>query len=131
LLRVQSPLSKDVEKLVYDTIGCCLTVHRELGPGLLEILYSKATAIELRNGGIPFEREKAFPVSYRGELLCEQRLDFVVGSKLILEIKAVDLIANVHHQQLLHYMRLSRMPVGLLINFNVAYLRDGIVRKVL
>ena len=132
MLRVHSPLSADVETLVHDTIGCCLRVHKELGPGLLEIVYSKAVAIELTSAGIAFEREKAFPVSYRGEFLCDQRLDFVVGGKLILEIKAIELIANVHHQQLLHYLRLSKLPVGLLINVNVAYLRDGgIVRKVL
>jgi GxxExxY protein len=131
MLRVPTPLSDDLEKMVHDTIGCCITVHRTLGPGLREIIYSKAIAIELKAAGIAFEQETTFPVMYRGELLCEQHLDVVVDGKLILEIKSVDLLANVHHQQLLHYMRLSKLPVGLLINFNVAYLRDGIVRKVL
>ena len=117
--------------LVHDTIGCCIAVHRELGPGLLEVVYSRALAVELRAKKIPFEREKNFPVIYRGQTLCDQHLDFVVAGQLILEIKSIDRLADVHHSQLLHYMRLSKLPVGLLINFNVSYLKQGIARKVL
>src|SRR5947207_8407661 len=84
MLRVPTPLSDDLERIVHDTIGCCITVHRTLGPGLREIIYSKAIAIELKATDIAFEQESAFPVIYRGELLCEQRLDFVVAGKLIL-----------------------------------------------
>jgi GxxExxY protein len=131
MLKVHSRLSQELEMLVHDTIGCCIAVHRELGPGLLEIVYSRALAIELRARNIPFVREKRFPVLYRGELVCDQHLDFVVADQLILEIKSVDQLADVHHSQLLHYMRLSKLPVGLLINFNVTVLKQGIARKVL
>jgi len=131
MLRVSSPLSKEVEELVHTTIGCCLTVHRSLGPGLFETIYSRAVALALRENGISFEREKPYPVLYRGELLCEQRLDFVVGGQIVLELKAIERLASVHHAQLLTYLRVSRLRVGLLMNFNVAVLRDGLVRKVL
>ena len=131
MLKIYSPLSEEVEKLVHDTIGCCIAVHDEIGPGMREVVYSRATAIELRARGIPFEREKPYAVTYRGELVCEQRLDFVVGGEIVLEIKAIEQLANVHHSQLLHYLRLSKLRVGLLMNFNVPVLKNGIVRKIL
>jgi GxxExxY protein len=131
MLRVPSPLPADLETLVSDTIGCCINVHRTLGPGLLETIYSRAVARELRAAGISFEREKPYPVTYRGQLLCEHHLDFVVGSAIVLEIKSIEAIAPIHHAQLLSYLRVSRLRVGLLINFNVAVLKDGLVRKVL
>ena len=131
MLRVPSPLPADLETLVSDTIGCCITVHRTLGPGLLETIYSRAIALELGAAGISFEREKRYPVTYRGELLCEQHLDFVVGGAIVLEIKSIEAIAPIHHSQLLSYLRVSRLRVGLLMNFNVAVLKDGLVRKVL
>ena len=130
MLTVQSPLPPETESMIHDTIGCCIAVHRALGPGLLEVIYSRAIGLELTAAGIAFEREKAYPVTYRGELLCEQHLDFVVGRAIVLEIKSVELLAPVHHAQLLSYMRVSRLRVGLLMNFNVAVLRDGLVRKV-
>jgi GxxExxY protein len=112
MLRVYSRLSQELEMLIHDTIGCCVAVHRELGPGLLEVVDSRALTIELHANNIRFEREKEFAVHYRGEFLCNQKLDFVVGDQLILEIKSVEQIANVHHSQLLHYMRRSTLPVG-------------------
>jgi GxxExxY protein len=131
MLRIGTPLSEELEKLVHETIGCCITVHRALGPGLLEGVYSRAVAVELRANGIAFEREKRYPVTYRGERLCDYQLDFVVANQLVLEIKAIEQIADVHHSQLLHYMKLTQLRVGLLINFNVSVLKNGIVRKVL
>jgi GxxExxY protein len=131
VLRIPSPLSDEVEALVHDTIGCCIAVHRALGPGLLENIYSRAVCLEFSAAGISFEREKAYPVMYRGELLCEQRLDFVVGGQIVLEIKSIERLAAVHHSQLLNYMRVSQLRVGLLMNFNVAVLQDGMSRKVL
>jgi GxxExxY protein len=131
MLRVPSPLSDELEKLVHDTIGCCITVHRALGPGLLETIYSRALAVEFRAVGIRFEREVAVPVLYRGEVLCEQRVDFVIEQQIVLEIKSVEHFTPIHHAQLLNYMRLLHAPVGLLINFNVVVLQDGIKRKVL
>ena len=131
MIRVQSPLPADVEQLMHETIGCCIAVHRELGPGLLEKIYSLAVCLELKAAGIPFEREKLYPVRYRWEMLCEQYLDFVVANQIVLEIKSVDRLASVHHGQILNYMRVARLRAGLLINFNVVLLPDGMSRKVL
>lgn len=131
MLHVPSPLSNDVEQLMYDTIGCCIAVHRELGPGLIEKIYSRAVCVELTAAGITFEREKRYPVRYRGELLCEQHLDFVVGNQIVLEIKSIEQLAPVHHAQIMNYMRVARLPAGLLMNFNVVLLPDGMCRKVL
>jgi GxxExxY protein len=131
MLKVPSPLPDHLEALVHDTIGCCIAVHRALGPGLLETIYSRAICVELKEAGIAFEREKVYPVMYRGQLLCEQHLDFVVGRAIVLEIKSVEHLAPVHDAQLLNYMRIAHLKVGLLMNFNVAVLRDGLKRKVL
>ena len=131
MLRVESPLPDEVETLVRETIGCCITVHRTLGPGLLETIYSRAIALELGAAGIAFERERTYPVTYRGELLCEQRLDFVVGGSIVVEIKSVEHLTTLHDAQLLNYMRVAHLRIGLLMNFNVAVLRDGLKRKVL
>jgi GxxExxY protein len=81
--------------------------------------------------GIPYQREKIFPVHYRGELLCEQHIDFVVGDAVVLEMKSVESLAPIHHSQLLNYMRIANVRVGLLVNFNVPVLKDGIKRKIL
>lgn len=131
MLRVPTPLPDDLEALVHDTIGCCIAVHRALGPGLLEMIYSRAITVELTTAGVAFEREKAYPVMYRGELLCEQHLDFVVGGAIVLEIKSVEHLVPVHDAQLLNYMRVAHLRVGLLMNFNVLVLRDGLKRRIL
>ena len=131
MLRVKSPLSEEIEQLVRATIGCCIAVHRELGPGLRERIYSLAVAIELAAAGIAFQREKKYPVTYRGQLLCDQHVDFVVANTILLEVKSVEQFAAIHHTQIVNYMRISKLPVGLLINFNTIVLVDGISRKVL
>ena len=131
MLSIPSPLTKEQEALVENTIERCIHVHKALGPGLLEHIYSRAIALELTAAAIPFEREKAYPVIYRGELLCHQRLDFVVANTLVLEIKSIEAIAAVHRAQLLSYLRISKLRVGLLMNFNVPVLKDGLVRRVL
>jgi len=131
MLRIDRRLSEELEDLVYRTIGCCIAVHRALGPGLLEAVYSRALGLELTAHELSFDRERGFPVFYRGELLCEQRIDFIVCRELVLEIKSVEHLAPVHHAQLLSYMRVAKAPVGLLVNFNVPILQDGIRRKVL
>jgi GxxExxY protein len=131
MLRVQSPLPSDLEDIVHRTIGCCVDVHRVLGPGLLESPYSKAAAIELSANGITFEREKEYLVTYRGQPVCQHRIDFVVGGRLLLELKAVDRLTDIHRAQVLSYLRVSRLPVGLLINFNEVVLKNGIKRIIL
>jgi len=131
MLRVLTPLTPETEALVERVIGCCITVHRALGPGLLESIYSRAIGLELDVAGISFEREKQIAVHYRDQLLCYHRLDILVESALILEVKCVERLNAVHHAQLLNYLRLSHVRVGLLVNFNVALLRDGLRRMLL
>ena len=131
MLKIPSPLSDEVEALIRQTIGCCITVHRALGPGLLETVYCRATQLELEANRISYENEKQFTVLYRGQALCHQRLDFVVANQLVLEIKAVESLSPVHRAQLLSYLRVSGLHVGLLMNFNVPVLQDGIKRVVL
>ena len=82
-------------------------------------------------GGLQFEREKRYEVTYRGHLLALQSLDFVVAGQIVLEIKSVEQLASIHHRQVLNYMRIARLRAGLLVNFNVPILPDGLCRKVL
>ena len=131
MLRIPSRLPTEVEELITRVIGCLIGVHRTLGPGLLETIYSRAIGLELTAAAIPFEREVQIPVSYRQELLCVQRLDIVVASQMVLEVKSVERLNPVHHAQLLNYLRISKLNVGLLVNFNVPVLQDGLKRKVL
>ncbi|MCA9282333.1 MAG: GxxExxY protein [Phycisphaeraceae bacterium] len=110
-------------------IGAAIEVHRALGPGLLESAYEQCLCYELGQRGIEHARQLDLPVSYKGiQLECGYRLDVVVENSLILEIKAVDQLAPIHEAQLLTYLRLSGHRLGLLINFNVPVLRDGIKR---
>jgi GxxExxY protein len=112
-------------------IGAAIEVHRHLGPGLLESAYQACLAEELRFLRIPFEEQVPLPLTYRARKLdCGYRLDFVVGSGLVLELKSVDGIAPIHVAQILSYLRLSNRWLGLLINFNVPVLKNGIKRVV-
>ncbi len=113
-------------------IGAALEVHRTLGPGLLESAYAICLAHELMLREVPFEKEKPLPVRYKDILLdCGYRLDFLIDGKVIIELKSVDQLAPIHTAQLMTYMRLTGCRVGLLMNFNVEKLRDGIVRRVI
>ena len=110
-------------------IGCALRVHQALGPGLLETAYSGCLDHELSLSRLPLEKEKGMPISYRGvDLDCGFRLDFLVADQLVLEVKAVERLLPVHEAQLLTYLRLSDKRLGLLINFNVPMLKQGIRR---
>jgi len=103
-----------------------------MGPGLLESAYEECLAHELTLRGVPFERQKPMPVVYKGgKLDCGYRLDFLVQGKVVVELKSIDALAPIHDAIVLTYMRLAGCPVGLLINFNVALLKDGIKRFVL
>jgi GxxExxY protein len=113
-------------------IGAAIEVHKTLGPGLLESAYEECLAREFVLRTIPFERQKPLPVVYKDvKLECGYRLDFLVGSTVIVELKAIESIAPVHEAIVLTYLRLSGCRLGLLINFNVAILKDGIRRYVL
>lgn len=112
-------------------IGAAIEVHRSLGAGLLESAYQECLGRELVLRGIPFERQLALPAAYKGVRLdCSYRVDLLVDSAVVVEIKAVAAIEKVHEAQLLTYMKLGGWRCGLLINFNVPVLREGVRRKV-
>jgi len=131
MLRIPSRLDEDLEALIHRVIGCCIEVHRQLGPGLLEVIYQRAVAYELQAKGIQCEREKHYQVTYRGHNLYVHSLDIVVEGKLVLELKAVDRLHPVHRAQTISSLRASKLSVALLINFNVEYLGQGVNRIVL
>jgi GxxExxY protein len=111
-------------------IGLAIEVHRQLGPGLLESVYEECLCLELRHAGIPHVRQLQHPIRYKGtELEYCYQIDLVVDNCLIIEIKSVDHIVPVHEAQLLTYLRLSGIPLGLLLNFNCPVLKDGIRRR--
>ncbi len=113
-------------------IGCAIEVHRRLGPGLLESTYEQCLAHELRLKGITFQLQHPQPVQYKGVRLdCGYRLDLLVEGELIIELKSVEAIKGIHEAQLLTYMKLAGVKTGLLMNFNVTKLKDGIKRFVL
>jgi GxxExxY protein len=113
-------------------VGAAIEVHRALGPGLLESAYEECLCHELHLRGLAFERQVALPVPYKGlKLDCGYKMDVVVDSTVILELKCVEKILPIHEAQLLTYLKLSGKHVGLLINFNVPLLTQGIVRRVL
>jgi GxxExxY protein len=117
--------------LSHQIIGAAIEVHRLIGPGLLESVYEAALCRELRLKGLLVDRQVGVPVKYKGEVLdCHIKLDLLVDRKVIVEIKAVETLIFVHKAQLLTYLRLQHLWLGLLINFNVEVLRDG-VRRVL
>lgn len=120
------------ERLSGRIIGCALEVHRALGPGLLESAYEQCLADELTRAGLGFERQKLMPVTYKTRNLdCGYRVDFVAEDRLILELKSVERITDLHRAQLLSYLRLSGLRCGLLLNFNSLRLKDGLVRIVM
>ncbi|PKP08544.1 MAG: GxxExxY protein [Bacteroidetes bacterium HGW-Bacteroidetes-4] len=118
--------------LSHEIIGCAIKVHQELGPGLLESTYEVCLEYELIQKGIIAERQKALPVIYNSiKLDAGYRIDLLVGNEVIVELKSVDSLLPIHEAQLLTYMKLSGKKLGLLINFNVKLLKDGIVRRVI
>jgi len=120
-----------INSITKEVIGAAMAVHRELGPGLLESACESCLAYELAERGLSFERQKALPVLYKGVTVdCGYRLDLVVEDLVIIELKAVERLEPVHEAQVISYLKLSGLPVGLLINFNVRLLKQGIRRFV-
>jgi GxxExxY protein len=122
----------DLNNMTEQVIGGAIEVHRALGPGLLESAYEECLCGEMMIRSIPFERQKALPVIYKGiSLDCGYRIDLLVANALVVEIKAVSSLEPVHEAQLLTYLRLGGWKLGMLINFNVSILKQGIRRKIL
>jgi GxxExxY protein len=122
---------RKLNELSHRVLGLCLEVHRELGPGLLESAYEEALAYEFSLAGLTFERQRETPLLYKGtRLSCGYRLDFLVEGEPIIELKSVNEVLPIHHAQLLTYLKLERRSLGLLVNFNVPLLKNGIRRVV-
>jgi len=120
-----------INELTECVIGACIEIHKAIGPGLLESAYEECLCHELRLANLAFERQKPLPVAYKGvKLDCGYRIDLVVDGKLIVELKTVQELLPIHEAQLLTYLKLSGLAVGLLVNFNVPVLRRGIKRIV-
>ena len=116
------------DPLTQTIIGCAIEVHRCLGPGLLEATYEQALCIEMCRQRLTFERQVPVPVIYKDEVVGEYRPDLVVERRVVVEVKSVAALQPVHQAQILSYMRLLKMPVGLLLNFNHAVLWTGVRR---
>jgi GxxExxY protein len=122
---------RDENELSYAVIGAAIDVHRELGPGLLESIYEECLCIELRNRGIGYERQRAVPVVYKGvDVGIGYRLDLLVERVLVVELKVSETCAAIHASQVLTYLRLTGCRLGLLINFGMPTVRDGVERIV-
>jgi len=123
-------VSEELDRLARAVIGAAIEVHKELGPGLLESVYEQALCVELSLRGIPFAHQVVVPVRYKGQIVGEGRLDMLVSEELIVELKAIDALAPIHTAQLLTYLKVTGHRLGLLINFNVPVLKQGIKRLV-
>jgi GxxExxY protein len=122
---------EELNRITQAIIGAAIEVHKHLGPGLLESAYEACTAFELAERGLLVEQQKPLPLLYKKVRLdCGYRLDLMVDEKVIVEIKAVDKLLPIHEAQLLSYLKLTRCKAGLLINFNVQKLVNGIIRVV-
>ena len=121
-------LFEDITKII---IGCAINVHKELGPGLLESAYEECLYYELIRAGLKAERQKAIPIIYKEiKLDCGSRADLIVEDKVVIELKTVDEFNPVHEAQILTYLKFAKKKLGLLINFNVLRLKDGIKRYI-
>jgi len=121
----------DSNELSYKIIGIAMEVHSALGPGLLESAYKECTYYKIRKSGLLVEKEKPMPLVFEEvKLECGYRIDLLVENKLVIEVKAVEALNDVHLAQVLTYLKLGKFNLGLLINFNVAHLKDGIKRVV-
>lgn len=120
------------DPLTEKVIGCAIEVHRNLGPGLLESAYQRCMLFELRKQGLAVETEVPMPVNYKGEIMdCGYRIDMLVEKSLIVELKAVEALLPIHEAQILSYMKLSGIRIGLLVNFHQSRLVDGLKRFIL
>jgi len=131
MLRIRSNLDTTTESYITEVIDCGFVIHRDVGPGFMEPLYSNAMGMELRTRGIPFEREKVITVTYRDQPVGVYRLDLIVRGCIVVELKAVKALEPVHQAQLMAYMKATGIRVGLLMNFCGATFKDNIKRIVI
>jgi len=121
----------DSSELTGEIIGAAIEVHKAIGPGLLESAYSRCLQVELSLRKIPFQKELELPIEYKGvSIKAGYRMDFLVDEYVVIELKSVERLLPVHHAQLLSYLKLSNKKLGLLINFNVPILKNGVKRLI-
>ncbi|PLZ96665.1 GxxExxY protein [Fischerella thermalis CCMEE 5198] len=123
--------SKELDLLAHEVIGAAIEVHRLLGPGFLESVYHQALRFEFEMRGIPHKFKHPVAVKYKNHQVGEGELDFLVGDLLIVELKAVERLAPIHEAQVMSYLKMTKNSLGLLINFNVPLLKEGIKRIIL
>ncbi|MEK6302603.1 MAG: GxxExxY protein [Acidobacteriota bacterium] len=123
--------SEETDRLANAVIGAAIEVHRVLGPGYLESIYEEAMCVELRARGIAFVRQPSFAVAYKDNPIGKSTLDLLVGGLLVVELKAAERLAPIHSAQVISYLRATGHHLGLLINFNVRLLKDGLKRIIL
>ena len=121
----------ELHRLTNAIIGAAIDVHKALGPGFSEAVHEQAFAIAMRARGIRFVRQYPFSVTFQGEIVGKGRVDFLVEDKVIVELKAVEILAPIHTAQAISYLRATKLPLAILINFNVKRLVDGIKRVAL
>lgn len=121
----------DVERYAHEVIGTAIEAHRVLGPGFLESVYEEALDVEMKLRGMPFQRQVPFTIHYKKHDVGEGRLDFLVGGCLVVELKTVDAFGPIHMAQVLSYLKATGHTLGLLINFNVPILKNGVKRIIL
>ncbi len=120
-----------LDALAHRVIGAAIEVHKHLGPGFIEHTYAKALSIELNEQQIKHKTESPITLNYKGHLVGEGRLDFLIEDKLVLELKSVEKLHAIHHAQVISYLKATQLQLGLLINFNTSVLKDGIQRIIL
>jgi GxxExxY protein len=121
---------KKTDELAHAVIGAAIEVHRHLGPGFLESVYEEALCVELADRRIPFERQKEINLLYKDREIGRHRIDLLVGKSLIVELKTVEALTEIHQAQLISYLKATRLTLGLLINFNVPILKNGVRRVI-
>ena len=126
----QIELPDRLNRLSHDVIGCAIEVHRELGPGLLESVYEAALCVEFESSGIEYAQQVSVIGEYKGMPLPPQRIDLLVENMLIVELKAVQSVNDIHLAQLVSYLRVANKPLGLLINFNDSTIKKGTFRRI-
>jgi GxxExxY protein len=123
---VQPPEETNI--LAREVIGICIEIHRELGPGLPEEAYELALMMEFDARGIRYQRQHRIEVQYKGRVVARVRLDFLIESRLVLEVKSCEALTRIDRRQVVRYLHVMKLPLGLLINFNVLLLKEGIQR---
>jgi GxxExxY protein len=127
----KNELDPELDRLTQSVIGACIEVHKELDPGLTENLYEEALCRELEIRGIAHQRQVVVPVIYKGRTIGSTRIDLIVENKLLVELKSCELLNQIHRAQCICYLRLHGLRLGLLVNFNVTILVDGVKRVIL